>query len=294
MNNIPIVVTATDGVTTNTYNLSVTRPALPTVSYTGLNVYAVGTAIAPLTPTSSNVSGISYSAATSVFNNGGYPGALAVSTAGVEYVGSQGSLDMVPAGGGASVNISTGFNYISGVAVDASGNVYVSDEYGGTITEITNPGQPGSVSTVLISGLSYPGGIAVDAAGSIYVTEIYNNNDLLKYPVVGGVAGAPIIITAALGTPNGVAIDNAGNLYISDSQSSTIFKIPASVKSYPVSSGSFVSIGSGFSSPSGVAVDNTGSVYVADPNNNIVERIDASGNTTTLASGLGKPWWGSC
>jgi sugar lactone lactonase YvrE len=73
-----------------------------------------------------------------------------------------------------------------GAAVDAQGNVFVSDTYNQTIIELSNSGVATTVGgTLLQSGsadgagtmarFSGPSGVAVDSAGNIYVADTYNH-----------------------------------------------------------------------------------------------------------------------
>ena len=62
-----------------------------------------------------------------------------------------------------------------GVAVDASGDVFVADTRTFTIVELS-PGADGKLSdgtqsTLPITGLSYPTGVAVDASGDVFVAD---------------------------------------------------------------------------------------------------------------------------
>jgi secreted PhoX family phosphatase len=78
------------------------------------------------------------------------------------------------------------FNYPAGVAVDASGNLYVADTYNYTIRKVTASGVvstlggwPGSSGCADATGSGarfyYPFGLASDSAGNIYVSDTYNN-----------------------------------------------------------------------------------------------------------------------
>jgi serine/threonine protein kinase, bacterial len=77
------------------------------------------------------------------------------------------------------------FSAPAGVAVDASGNVYVADEYNARIRKITPQGIVTTIAgtgsfgfadgTGNIAEFNYPAGVAVDAAGNIYVADANNN-----------------------------------------------------------------------------------------------------------------------
>jgi sugar lactone lactonase YvrE len=69
----------------------------------------------------------------------------------------------------------TGLSSPSGVAVDASGNIYVSNWEANTVTVYT-PGANGNVAPIATigpqgSGMAAPAGIALDGAGNIYVSN---------------------------------------------------------------------------------------------------------------------------
>jgi sugar lactone lactonase YvrE len=74
-----------------------------------------------------------------------------------------------------------------GIAVDAAGNLYLTDTYRHTLRKVSPAGvvttvagildKEGVLSGALPGGLSYPTGIAADANGDLYVSS---NNAILK------------------------------------------------------------------------------------------------------------------
>ena len=139
-----------------------------------------------------------------------------------------------------------------GVAVDAAGTLYVSDQTNDTVRAIT-PG--GMVST--LAGLAGNPGIADGSSAARF------NN------------------------PWGAAVDAAGNVYVADRLSHTIRKItPAGVVSTLAGlAGSFGSAnGTGsearFQNPRSLAVDAAGNIYVADSGNNAIRKITPAGVVT--------------
>lgn len=185
------------------------------------------------------------------------------------------------------------------VALDASGNVYVSDESNNVIRKISPDGM---VTTFAGSGVqgtadgkgtaaqfSLPGGIAMDAAGTIYVAD--SGNDIIRkinrHGVVTTLAGSGEPgsadgkgAAASFTVPSGVAVDAFGNVYVADYWNNKIRKVTpqgqvttvagtgvAGSQNGPVTSASF-------NGPFGVEVDIFGNIYVADLNNNMIRKIE--------------------
>ncbi|MEK6152733.1 IPT/TIG domain-containing protein [Flavobacteriaceae bacterium 3-367] len=192
-----------------------------------------------------------------------------------------------------------------GVAVDASGNVYVADRFNDKIRKITPEGM---VSTLAgsIGGFAngtgenaqfdQPFRVAVDAGGNVYVSDTKNHKIRKITPsgVVSTLAGS--IGGFANGTgenaqfdnPFGVAVDTEGNVYVADENNHKIRKITpnGSVSTLAGSTQGFVD-GTGtnaqFFLPSGVALDGVGNLYVADTGNHKIRKITPDGVVTTVA-----------
>lgn len=189
------------------------------------------------------------------------------------------------------------FSYPNGVAVDAGGNVFVTDPSNRAIRKIT----AGGVVTTVTTAVRYPGGIAVDAGGVLYVSDYL----VLDPPYIRKVLPNGTVTTlAGNGTtgsvdgpglqasfkwPDGLAVDTAGNVYVADNGNHSIRKItPAGIVSTLAGSApQNLSNGSGsqarFYFPKAVAADAAGNVYVADEGNHAVRKVTPQGVVSTIA-----------
>ncbi|QDQ84086.1 hypothetical protein FNZ07_23470 [Paraburkholderia megapolitana] len=200
------------------------------------------------------------------------------------------------------------FNGPFGVAVDANGNVYVTDSNNneirkitaaGVVTTLAGSGAVGSADgTGAVASFSNPNGVAVDASGNVYVADSGNNKIRKITPagVVTTLAGAGAAGSAdgsgpaaSFNFPGGVAVDGAGNVYVADVSNNEVRKItPAGVVTTLAGSpalGSTDSTGSSasFNGLFGISVDASGNLYVADSNNNLIRKVTPAGVVTTLA-----------
>lgn len=130
---------------------------------------------------------------------------------------------------------SASFNKPSGIAVDASGNLYVADAFNYAIRKITTAG---AVTTYLGQSrhriVGTPSAISIDAKGNMFITdqtgrifEITSDKVLLQLAGISATAGFTNGTgTAALfAAPQGVVADGSGNIYVTDSGNNSIRKI---------------------------------------------------------------------
>jgi uncharacterized repeat protein (TIGR01451 family) len=208
----------------------------------------------------------------------------------------------------------------TGIALDSTGNIYVTEQLGYTIRKITPAGVVSTLAgTFGVSGSAdgigngasfyYPCGIAVDSAGNVYVSEILNQTIRKITPtgVVSTIAGTAGVsgstdgpgAVARFSNPADLAIDSTGNLYVADNLNSTIRKIVlgSSVRDISVSTfaGTAGVVGSNngtgaaasFNGPYGLSVDGAGNVYVADTYNHTIRKITSARVVSTFAGAAG-------
>lgn len=188
-----------------------------------------------------------------------------------------------------------------GIAVAASGDLYVSDTFNNVIRLVRN----GVVSTYAGNGTAghvdgaassaefdQPDGIALLPDGSLAVAEWSNKDIRIISPsgTVSTLAGS----SAGLGGPEGVAYDPVtGDLVVADwgvdnaimqvTLTGTVTTIAGSATSGWANGATSSAT---FDGPSGVAVDATGDLFVTDYDNNLIREIVPSGTVSTLAGNL--------
>ena len=217
-------------------------------------------------------------------------------------------------GGDGGAATSAQFNGPQGIAVDSSGNIYVSDTQNARVRKISG----GSISTVAGNGtagyggdgaaatsaeLNVPIGLALDAANNLYIADTGNN---LIRKVSGGIVstiagnglpgaagdGGPAL-SAAVGNPNGLAVDTLGNLYIADGSARVRKVYPTGFITTIAGNGARGYSGDGGSAPFGMlsapvalAVASNGNVYVADSANNAIRLLTFGGYELSIGAAV--------
>jgi len=183
------------------------------------------------------------------------------------------------------------------IAIDAAGNVYISDEALHRISIFDAQGRFLGKWGVRGSGVGMfdrPAGLVFDQDQHLLVVDGLNNR-IQRYTKDGrflGQWGKGGHGPGELNLPWGIAVDRAGAVYVADWRNDRIQKFDAQggfLASYGISGR-----GDGeFSRPSGVAVDGEGNIYVADWGNERVQVLSPDGGflaTYRGESGLSK--WG--
>src|ERR1017187_3190979 len=172
----------------------------------------------------------------------------------VAKVGTDGKIDTVAGNGTASTTgdgltaTKATLNAPAAVAVDPSGNLFISEQSGNVVRKVdtsgvistvagTGPsGPPGSEKGVAINQkLNGPQGLAWDSTGGLLIADSGNHRVRRLSPdgTIATVAGSSAgfsgdggpATSAALRAPNAVQVDQAGNLYISDSSNYRIRRV---------------------------------------------------------------------
>ena len=171
----------------------------------------------------------------------------------------------------------------TGVALDASGNVYIADRHnqrvrmvasGGTISTLAGSGTAsfaggfaGDGASATAATLAKPSGVSVDAAGNVYIADTGNQ----RIRELGGGVIATVVGSAAQGyggdggaatgailnSPKAVALDASGNLTVPD-------KLNQRLRAAPLPALTFANDGVGIQSAAqSVTLANSGSASIA-------------------------------
>jgi trimeric autotransporter adhesin len=207
------------------------------------------------------------------------------------------------------------------VAVDASGNVYLTDTSNNRIRMVTK--STGIITTVAGDGtsdnvgegglatsasLKYPRGVAVDALGNIYIADPGNGRIRLVTKSTGIITtvagdgtsgykgdGGPAT-SASFSYTAGIVVDASGNIYIADTYNHRIRMVTKSTGMVNTVAGDGtmgfrgeggLATSASLYGPYGVAVDVSGNIYIADAQNYRIRLVTKSTGIITTVAGNG-------
>jgi uncharacterized repeat protein (TIGR03803 family) len=211
--------------------------------------------------------------------------------------------------GGAATNAE--LYWPQGIIVNASGNLYIADEFNGRvrrvdangiITTVAGGGYSGDGGAATNAGLVYPSKLALDKTGNLFIAdygqnvirEVGTNGIITTVAGIGqgGYSGDGAAATnAELHSPNGVAVDVYGNLLILDEFNERIRKVDTNgIITTVVGNGIANYYGDGgaatnaeLSSPRGMVLDSIGNLFIADAGNNVIREVGPNAFITTVA-----------
>ncbi len=216
-----------------------------------------------------------------------------------------------------SANFAWTNSLFAAVAMDAAGNLYISDSGHGRVRKINTsgiistvagsgtPGSGGDGGPATSASLFAPAGIVLDKAGNLYIADPSvgrvrkvdtsgNISTVAGTGTVGYSGDGGLASSAQILPPIGLAMDAKGNLYIAESGAGVphVRKVDTSgiITTFAGSGSSTGFAGDGgpavnaqLNTLAGLAVDQAGNVYIADAGNYRIRKVDTSGIITTVA-----------
>ncbi|MEI8278519.1 MAG: T9SS type A sorting domain-containing protein [Bacteroidota bacterium] len=221
--------------------------------------------------------------------------------------------------GGLAIN--AGLHNPVGLAIDAFGNLFISDNGNdcirkinastGIITTVAGnhiAGFAGDGGPATAASLNQPGGIAIDATGNLYIADVHNNvirKVLISTGIIYTIAGFNTYISgfsgdggpatnAKLNWPRSIAIDGDGNIYIADQYNNRIRKVMVATGIITTVAGGGTTLGDGgpaingkLNGPTGIFFDVAGNLYIDDEFNNRIRKISATTGYISTVAGTG-------
>jgi hypothetical protein len=200
------------------------------------------------------------------------------------------------------------FGYPEYVAIDASGNVWVTNttpyccEWG-AVSEFSNTGANINNTQYFGFGMSYPMGIAIDATGNVWTANLGGSGyagTISKLSSTGailnptGISGSGYT-AGGLTAGFGIAIDTSGNVWAGNSGSNSVNSLPNDnghgtslielSSSGTVLSGASGFTGGGINGPLGVAIDVAGHVWTANSGTWTISEFSSTGTAISPAGG---------
>ena len=186
------------------------------------------------------------------------------------------------------------------LAVDAAGNLYISEFGANRVRQVTTDGKISTAAGTGVAGfwgdggpatnaqLAFPAGLAVDRAGALYIADTQNERIRKILPsgqISTAIGGTPDI---TLATPIAVAVDLNGNIYVADKTSliherlaNGTWTIAAGTSQPGFWGDGGAATAAQLVQPLGLALDLTGSLYIADAMR--IREVDGHGIIHTLA-----------
>ena len=165
-----------------------------------------------------------------------------------------------------------------GIAIDAAGFAYVSNESGTTVSAL-NPTSTGLSSSIAAAGVFGPQGVAIDKNANLWIANTAGNT-VVKVPVTGTTSGAATSFATNLSGPTAIAIDSASNAFVSNFNGNSVTEITAGGTTQTPFTGS-----GNITLPQAIAVGPAGNVYVTSGNGSVVKLTNAGVYTSSLNDG---------
>jgi len=164
----------------------------------------------------------------------------------------------------------TGINYPGAIAIDGSGNIWIPNIAGNSLSKISPLGVP-ATGQPFTGSLNNPYSVAADASGNAWVTSRYTES-VVEFNSSGTVVNT-YKGNGSL-SPMGVALDASGNMWVANNGGTTVSEL--SLSTGKEATGSPFSLSSA-SQPASVTIDTSGYIWVANAGADDIEQLSSSG-----------------
>lgn len=213
------------------------------------------------------------------------------------------------------------FNGPFRLALDTNGNIFVANNAGHTIREVTPAGLVTTIAglannsgtadgTNSAARFNSPGGIVVDSSGNLIEADtggetirtiVASGTNWVVTTIAGSAAKAGAIdgigTNALFNDPSGLAFGAGGNLFVGEGNNDDIRQLSLINSNWAVTtfagSAGVAATADGlagnarFSAPRGIAADQFGTLYIADRDNHAIRLVTTNGLVTTIGGPKG-------
>lgn len=206
-------------------------------------------------------------------------------------------------------------NSPTGIALDASGNIYIADKGNNKIRKINaagiistfagdvkdTAGFRGDGDTAILARLNHPTGVAVDDSGNVFIADQLNNRirrvnklGIIETVIGNGVPAFngdehPFNTDIMVNMPYSITFAPNGDLYVADTWNNLVRRVDKTtgkLTTFYAMQADHVYHGSNtmrLFHPTSITFDKLGNMYVADQGNYKIKRIDTFGYWQTMA-----------
>jgi sugar lactone lactonase YvrE len=257
---------------------TVTGPTNPTACYTLFtNTLSGGTTGAQPTNTATAAINIAHNPGTNVANL--FPLQVGVAPFQPALTTAPNDFSLAISFTGSSLNI------CNAVAIDASGNAWITNGNGENLTELSPLGSLLSGSTGYTGGgLTQPNMLAIDPTGNVWVVN--ENPSTISEFSPGGVAATHSPFSGGgIYEPYGIAIDASSDIWVTNAGGLSVSELSsAGAPISPITTGF---TGGGLQNPQGIAIDISTHVWVTNTNTSAITELNSSGGVISAISGDG-------
>jgi sugar lactone lactonase YvrE len=168
-----------------------------------------------------------------------------------------------------------------GIAIDASGNAWVTNETGTAVSEFSASGS--LLASPTATGLVGPQGIAVDRSGNVWVANTAGNS-VVKFTLTSGaVTGTNSFTTGGITAPSAIALDSNSNAFVANFNGNSVTGLTSS--GVALGGSPFTGSSNNITVPNSVAVSPNGGVYVTSGNGSVINLSNTGAFVTALNDG---------